>query len=354
MTSDQSSVTRTVFLFGSVGQGPYGYMSFGNDGRIKVYENSNEHSYSYEEGVLTFYDINGVMTSTLVESAADPLHFRPHTLGMHYLEPVLRLEPLQAKNSDKPAVVVNTLAKSGTYLVAEALISEGYRPLDLHLSSNFLHDNRGVGMNEIHWNPTERAVTCSASAVTSIIGPGEFVVGHIDSVEELRKIDRSHVELINVVRNPFDQIQSMLAFKIHKTKPKPSDVIWRSMDGLDRFKAFLLAHPVDYWLDFSRRITENFAFLKFEDLHDGRVLSQTLSPHLILDLETGLSSALGKRTSTNMGGLREAKEDYFKDESVALFLDALGVLAYAQTHWNISGPTAPKTGPKDTEKRLIG
>lgn len=341
MASDQSSVTRTVFLFGAIGQGPYGYMTFASDGRIQVYENSNEHSYAYDDGVLAFYDINGVETSTLIESAADPLHFRPHTLGTHYLEPVLHLGPLQEKMSDKPAVVVNTLAKSGTYLVAEALTASGYKPLDLHLSSDFLHDNRGVDINVIHWNPPERSITCSASALASIVGPGEFVVGHIDSVEELRKIDRSPVELISVVRNPFDQIQSMLTFKIHKTKPKPSDLIWRSMTGLDRFKAFLLAHPVDYWLDFSRRITENFEFLTFEDLRVGRVASESLSTKLISDLETGLSSALGKETSTNMGGLREAKVNYFEDESVCAFLDSLGVTAYAQKYWNISGPTAP-------------
>ena len=251
----------------------------------------------------------------------------------HYLEPALQLGPQQTLINDLPAVLVNTLAKSGTYLIAEALVAAGYRSLDLHLSSDFLHDNRGVDMNNIHWNPSERAVTCSASAVASIVGPGEFVVGHIDSIEELRKIDRSHVELINVVRNPFDQILSMLTFKVHKTKPKPSDLIWRSMDGLDQFKAFLLAHPVDYWLDFSRRITENFEFLKFEDLRDGRVVSRSLSPKVTSGLETGLSSALGKKTSTNMGGLREAKADYFEDESVTAFLDSLGVTAYAQEHW---------------------
>lgn len=336
MTSNQSSVTRTVFLFGAVGKGPYGYMTFGVDGRIKVYENSNEHAYSYEDGVLTFYDINGVETSTLIESSAAPLHFRPHTLGTHYLEPVLQLGPQQAPSKDLPAVVINTLAKSGTYLVAEALIASGYTSLDLHLSSDFVHDNRGVDMDDIHWNPPERAVTCSASALASIVGPGEFVVGHIDSVDELRKIDRSEVALINVVRNPFDQIQSMLTFKIHKTKPKPSEVIWRSMEGLDRFKAFLLAHPVDYWLDFSRRITENFPFIKFEDLREGRVSTDALSPQLAANLQTGLALALGKKTSTNMGGLREAEVDYFKDESIMTFLDSLGVTAYTRQHWGDS------------------
>ncbi len=326
-------LTRTVFLFGVLGRAPYGYMTFGPDGRIRGYNNPMEYSYSFEDGVLSIYSVEGKRTSTLVESKSHPMLFLPAGLGSHTLEPVFSLGALPVSDRKLPPVFVNTVAKAGTYLVAQALREEGYRPLDLHLSSHFFHDNRGVPESEIHWDPNTRRVSCEASVIAGLIRPGEFMVGHVDDLDQLRRIADLGLEMINVVRHPYGQMRSMLTFKLHKTKPKPEDLIWHSMEGLDQFKAFMLTHPAAYWLQFSRQITDHFPYLRFEDLTAGRVPAGSVSEPLRELLECGLKTAIGKKTSTYMAGVKAGEASYFEDPAIATYLQTIGVADYAAKFW---------------------
>lgn len=327
-------VTRTVFLFGRIGHGPYGFMTFAPDGKVMTYENQNEASYRYADGMLTLCDANGHETTHLKESPQRRLSFLPLADGWHYLEPVFSLGAPPAL-SDLPPVVVNTAAKAGTYMVAEALKEAGYKSLDLHLSSGFFHDNRGVAAKDMHWDPNERSVPCSASSIASLLRPGEFVLGHIDSLEELRKIDRMPAELIHVIREPRSQMLSMFTFKPRKVKPKPTDLIWQSMTGLDRFKAFLISFPAAYWLDFCRQITENFRFLRYEDLRQGVVSDAVGNPVVQSLLEKGLKTAVGKETSTYMGEDSDGDRAYFEVAEIVTYLDQMGISEFSRQHWPV-------------------
>lgn len=340
VTVPKASLTRSVFLFGAIGHGPHGYMTFSEDGRITTYDHPNEAFYRYKKGVLTILNITGEVTSTLAPLPDSPLSFRPHNLGAHYLEPVLSLSPacLSDQPADMPPVLINTLPKSGTYMVAQALRDIGYDQVDLHLSTNFLHDNRGIPQEEIHWSPNDRARPIPARAAVALLRPGEFMVSHIDTVEELHAIEKLPVKMLNVVRNPYSQILSMMKFRLQKVKPTEKDLIWHSLTGIDQIKAFILSHPVDYWLNFSQMITKEFSYLRFEDLRQGRITPNGTDTQMAALLERGLQTAIGKHTSTLM---QKTPEDHFealRDPTIWAYLNALGMHDYAQNIWpNPSG-----------------
>ena len=328
-------ITRTVFRFGILGRTPYGNMCFSPDGGIRVYQNARERRFTYEDGTLSIFSDDGVCTSDFVESKHSKLVFTPLTTGHHALEPVFSLGSIDAPKdpSNRPAVFVNTMAKAGTYFVAQALHEMGYNALDLHLSSQYFHDNRGVPNDEIHWNPNSRRVACDAAAIAALIRPGEFMVGHVDDLEQLNMIRAMGVEIVTVVRHPYDQIASMLAFKEKKTKPKPQDKIWQSMSGIDRFKSFLLVHDTSYWLAFSITATKHFPFFRFEDLLIGAIPDIALSPRLLSDLRIGIVKTNGKETSTLMRGKREDMREFFKDPVVKTYFDECGLTEFAEQYW---------------------
>lgn len=350
-TAPSADLTRSVFLFGAMGHGPHGYITFAEDGRVTTYQNRNEAFYRYEEGVLSFLNDTGSVTSTLAPLEGHPLCFRPHGngIGSHYLEPVLTLAPTQPPAdaatdlpTDRPPVLINTLPKSGTYMAAQALLDIGYTQVDLHLSAHFLHDNRGVPQDEIHWSPNERALPIPARAAVALLKPGEFMVGHIDSPEELRAIQRMPVQLLNIVRTPYSQILSMMKFRQKKVKPTPKDLVWHSLTGMAQLKAFVISHPVDYWLSFSQMITEEFPFLRFEDLRQGRVTPDGADGPMAALLERGLHTAIGKRTSTLMTQTPDHQIDALRDPVIWDYLGSLGMHDYATRIWPELFATAPQ------------
>ena len=333
--STKTELTRTVFRFGLMGHAPYGYMSFDENGKIRGYKHPNEHSYTFKDGTLSIFSILWKRTSTFKESGHMKLLFTSSPIGEHVLEPVFSLGPLQGPEQAKrrPRVFVNTVAKAGTYLVAQALIETGYTPLHLHLASQHFHDNRGVPSDEIHWDPNARLVSCPASAVAGLIRPGEFMVGHVDDPNELGKMRSMGIEIISVIRHPYDQAASMMHFKATKIKPKPEDRVWQSMSGIDRFKSFLLVHDSDFWLTFSKTITEYFPFFRFEDLLKGKVPNNGQSRKLLSDLKDGIVKANGKKTSTYSGRDQSEVEAFYKDHVVRRYFDDCGLTEFANLHW---------------------
>lgn len=332
-TIEISTLTRTIYLFGAVGRGPYGFMTFKPDGRIETYKHPNESFYQVSQDKLHILDERKNVSSSLIYSQCVSGRFSSSDHFNHFLEPIFTLPPALDASNDRPPILVNTVPKSGTYLVAEALKISGYNDIRLHVSSDFLHDNRLVSDEKIHWQPEDREIAVPASAVASILRNGEFVVGHVDNHEQLLNIKANGCELINVVRNPFDQILSMMKFKLRKVKPKPSDTVWHSMRGVDQLKAFIISHPVDYWLNFSKMLSDNFSVLRFEDIRNGKVAGSGLDPRLEALLASGLKEAIGQQTSTLLAQTPEHWLDMFNDTSVKSYLASLGFENYRKELW---------------------
>ena len=329
--------TRTVYLFGALGRAPYGYMTFAPGGRVTTYDNPAEYKWEHRDGRLVLRSADRRVTSTLRQDPATGV-FVPDDVGQHTLSPVLGLGAAPDAARDLPPVLVNTVAKAGTYLVAEALTRAGYRSTDLHLSARFLHDNRGRDPQTIHWDPDAHRVPCDAAAAAALLRPGEFAVAHIDELEQLARIAAlkplTGLRMLNVVRHPASQMVSMYHFKRTRVKPRPRDTVWQAMPpGMDRFRAFAMTHPIDYWLRVSTQITDNFPYLRFEDLRAGRVTPGGADRDLSRLLSRGLTEAIGAQTSTYSGDTGAEERIDLEDPVLRAWLEAEGVYAYADPIW---------------------
>lgn len=230
-----SLIMRTVYRFGGVSGGHYGYIVLRGDGRVGFYSNPNEVFYEFCEDQLSFMNEAGKTTSRLFYHRAANA-FLGNEL---YLLPVLHLEePL--KISTQPPLVINSIPKSGTYFIEAALAKLGMCSLNLHISSDFLHDYRGVDQADMHRKPAALAVNVPAAALAEILCVGEMVVGHIDEHIQLDKIGRLGVRVLHVVRDLREVLVSLYHFKKNRVEPvSPGDVVWRTLPLEAGFIAFL-------------------------------------------------------------------------------------------------------------------
>lgn len=79
----------------------------------------------------------------------------------------------------RDSVLVVSLPKSGTYLVAELLKALGYRSTGMHLAENAYSDYSGAGIQEARRDPGRFARSEPLAKSLTRIQPGEFAVGHL-------------------------------------------------------------------------------------------------------------------------------------------------------------------------------
>lgn len=56
-----SSYDRTLYRYGSLDSGHFGYVALAPDGRVRAYSHPNERRYRLEDGRLNFIDEYGKM-----------------------------------------------------------------------------------------------------------------------------------------------------------------------------------------------------------------------------------------------------------------------------------------------------
>ncbi|MDA7966336.1 hypothetical protein [Ruegeria sp.] len=242
-------------------------------------------------------------------------------------------------------MLVNTIPKAGTYLAALALENAGYSSKQLHLSDRFLHDNRSVPEDQIHWNPDSRRVNYRADYAASILDEGEFCVGHVSRQRVLDRAAAYNVHVLNIVRDPITQIWSFYRFQQKKTKPTPHSSLWRTMVADDGFKGYLLSIDMNLLLKHAKTLMSNGPFFCFEDMKQGKFIERALDPNtikprntvmaqqrarVIRDVETGLASAVGKKTSTYIPKSENDKQSSLEDSAVVAFFDACGLTAASE------------------------
>lgn len=328
-----TKLNRTAFVFGSLIQGHYGPMVLSSSGAVRVYKNTSEDSYRMTDDVLEFYSSTGAITSRLRwhETAAT---FLPADRLGHYLLPLVSLDP-PAPSQRNARIILNTVPKSGTYLMEAALQRLGYRNLGLHVFSEGVHDNRGVPPSEIHFDPDSRFIPCPARVMAELMAPGEFVVGHIDSPSELNAIREAGVSVIGTIRDLRAVAVSNFRFRRAKVKSGlAADIL---LQGLDTRTAFLLylaqAGEIDLpSLMHMTRVIHGDAccLLRFEELVAGRLSERAragldaIEPGLAAELEAVLPHTVGKPTSTFSGALSSVED--FAWPEVEAFYEAIGYL----------------------------
>lgn len=327
----RTRLTRTIYLFGSTTNGPYGLMTFSPRGWVTTRRNPAEMRWRMdEEGRLTF--LSYALRQTSVLSPGPDGGYNPLKGHSHYLHPVFSLDQPPYGGVSRP-VFVNTLPKSGTYLVARALEYIGFTNTGLHVADDFLHDNRGIPEAEIHWEPQTREVAVPARAVARIMRRGEFAVGHLEMPDQMSQVSRAGVRLVNIIREPRAMLLSMFHFKNMKVKPTPEARLWQSMDGLDAFKAFLAASPVRGWMGQLEAIAENFSYLRFEDVIAGKVSARAAGLYLSRRLPAAIQAVRGTSTSTLVERDRSEKADFTQDPAVRTYLEEIGAMDLSRRYW---------------------
>ena len=323
-------ITRTIYLFGSTVFGPYGPMTFAPDGRVTTRYEPAEHSYTVSaDGSLTFRDAAGQETSSLVPDGSGG--FKPKTGFPHFLFPVFALDPAPQPSRRKP-IFVNTVPKAGTYLFARALEEIGYVNSGVHVMDHHLHDNRGVASKDLHWAPEEREVSVSAGPLAALLRSGEFAVGHLGSELSLRDVAAAGCVVINLARDPVTQLVSMYHFRSTAVKPSAESRLYMSVGGVEGFKIFLASSPVRQWLRELAMMIDNHPFLRYEDLVQAKVDRKVVGLRLAHTLSSGLSRALGQKTSTLSNRDRSRDDDYLKDPAVRQYLEDVGALALSERY----------------------
>jgi len=242
-----------IFAFGEYSSHVYGWLRFDGDCRVCAsYPNPRETFYRLSGSGLDFLFADGdSITARLELVQRRPLLFHGSTVGLAnllYLREVISLAPrhsLLPALPTRPAVLVNTVPKSGTYFVQRALCDLGFIPSDLHLGNASLHDNRGLPRDaSIHRNPWIREVTLAVGLLPPFLGPGTVTVGHIDEGNVLRAFRDAGVCLLLVVRDLRAILWSLFRFKLAAVAPRDAaDGHWRSRpSGLEQFMGFLAYH----------------------------------------------------------------------------------------------------------------
>ena len=231
-------IWRTVYRYGSLGTGHFGDLVLRRDGRVGHYHHPNETTCRITGQTLAFFNAEGSQTNTFT-FAAEVNAFVARDAGL-YLLPVFEMPPAQPAPDAKPALLINTIPKAGTYLLEAGAAQAGLQRTRLHLFAQFCDDYRGVPDTEMHIAPEQHRRAVPASAVAHVLQPGEVAVGHIDDHAQLDGAAEAGVSIVHCVRDLRAVLKSLYRFKRQVVHPiSPADAVWRALGDADGFVAFL-------------------------------------------------------------------------------------------------------------------
>lgn len=330
--SSASLSFRSVYRFEQVEAGLLDYVVLRGDGTVGGGSRESEQRWEMDGTALRLMTANNVPTSNL-RYVAGINTFVPADRNGSMLIPVLTLLSQRVGLAKTPAVFVNTIPKSGTYLLERALREVGSQSLRLHLSSHFYDDNRQLAdEREFHTRPIDRRVPCPAQHVAMLMQEGEHVVGHIDSVKTMKAVIASGVTVISCIRDLRDVLVSLFHFKQVQVAPlSAADRIWRTArDPRDRFIAFLAYSEqteIKHLLLTARVQSQCPGIIvKFEDMVQGKLSNAAVAQLNAVrtkfgsNLARGLAKSVGKETST-LSRNPATYRDYWSDEIESYFVD---------------------------------
>lgn len=299
--------SRSIYLLGSAETGHLARVSLAADGTVHGHDAPCRARYGLQGERFYFLNQEGQKQARLRYHAAANGFFPDDASGL-YLLPLLTLDPVREVGGNA-RLMINTIPKSGTYLLDLLLAEIGYQGLGLHLINRELHDNRGVAPQLIHRDPFSRRVFVPPSAIAPLMAPGEFAVGHVSDEAQLRQIDQAGVKIINCQRDLRDVLASLYRFKRKSVDPvSPQDRLWRKIEGADGFLAFL-CHYAEGEIADLRQFAElmptlPWVRLRFEDLSNASIPEaernalDLLDENLGIMMEAILPVCLGRESST--------------------------------------------------------
>jgi hypothetical protein len=228
-------------------------------------------------------------------------------------------------------VLVVSLPKAGTYLVAEVLKALGYRSTGMHLAETAYSDYNGAELDEARRNPGRFARSEPLSQSLLRIAAGEFAVGHLackrDIVEQTASFKR-----IYLTRDLRTALVSYMRFLTTTGRSNAREMSWYAVSEPKARVVEFLRTSAPIFLD---RLYKDLAGwsqvpgvrrLHFEDLMHERETApravESIADFLgqpSCDARRILNSSLASDTITKSDGLTQLA-DYWSPEAERQFI----------------------------------
>jgi hypothetical protein len=244
-------------------------------------------------------------------------------------------------------VIVVSIPKSGTYLVAEILKALGYRSTGMHLAETAYTDYTGSPLAEARQDPGRFIRSEPLSRSLARIQPGEFAVGHLPFKDEVVHATRPFKRLF-LTRDLRLALISYMRFMQATGRLGASQLAWYSIPDLRQRCHVFLQASAPYIL---KRFYEGMVGWKecdgtlpvrFEDLTNDTQRAagviESIAEFLGVancNAQDVLRSSLATETITKSDGLTRL-EDYWSAQAEKRFIEIGGPELNARLGWSPS------------------
>lgn len=249
----------------------------------------------------------------------------------------------QATEGAERAIVIS-IQKAGTYLLSAILGKLGLANAGVHVWETGFSDYRGKTIPEMVHRYSEFTVNASLEITTSLVIPGQYIVGHI-GFDAITRETLASFKRIMAVRELRQCLVSNMRFFANEGRGICHSNDWKNIKNPRlKMRAFL-----DIYLDelfaLARRVSEwkaDSEILKvhFEDLlGDNGSQAQTaqvmqIAKHLnrplpVNDVPKLITSVVNQPTKT-WSGKRSSLDDYWSDSCESIFIEKGGNLINAE------------------------
>ncbi|MEO1055829.1 MAG: hypothetical protein AAFY28_02835 [Actinomycetota bacterium] len=172
---------------------------------------------------------------------------------------------------DSRALVVNSIPKAGSYLVAGLLSELGWVDSGLHYRDRFYWDFLERPLREVIGDPNQFKRTVPFELSLGLLDQRCFALAHLEQPEvALEAMRRSRVSSVLLVRDVHDCLVSMMRFLADERRWDIQPQWARVANGPQRFLEFLRHEGVSYLSGVERQaafIETGIPVLRYEDLY---------------------------------------------------------------------------------------
>ena len=312
-------INNTVFAFGTPhnvsrgGGGHFGYLVLKKDFTIHGYKHNNEDSWNFnEKGELCFFSKTKEITSRFhyVDKENCYIGNIEGCKQSVYLLPVISCpENNSTAEMQAPSVFINTVPKSGTYLLEGVFKKIGYKPTNIMLiGRNIVSDLRNIPEQNFFKQPWKTTLKFPHNIMTPLFN-NNVITGHIEYLNLLDEMRENNIHVITLVRDLRDVLLSLYKFKRDTFDTREGEGNWKLFSEPERFKKF-----TDYYhdkdLEHIRGIVTTTLFdprkvlLHYEDCVKGVIpkrekkILETWKAGLGEQIEQNLKEVVNKKTAT--------------------------------------------------------
>lgn len=240
----------------------------------------------------------------------------------------------KANQSHLPRVAIISTPKAGTYLVGRLLENLGWIDSEVHASRDSFTDYRNLTVEEKRADPTRLEVNLSINFTASLVGPGQFLVGHLPCDEKTIRSLNGY-KIFFLYREMRASFVSWIRFLIAGnrlnstpdrglTKTLTRESLISFLDSLGE-SYFAMASAAAHWITYPDAVKISFETLMGDHGQEQldsvlRELAQSLGLDGIETLRFALSTTRGQSTKTYSGD-RTLIEEYWSQEAEQIFIE---------------------------------